>query len=61
MTRENIERLENARVALYQLELVQDMAKTHTDNHYPIHEYAYLLDNFVKVIKDNLGDMTTTK
>ncbi len=61
MTMDNIQRLNNAQVALYQLELMQEMAKSYDSNKFPIQEYAHLVDNFVKIIKDNLENMTTTQ
>ncbi|MDI4482780.1 hypothetical protein E6P74_05495 [Moraxella lacunata] len=61
MTIENIQRLNNAQSALYQLELVQEMAMSFDSQKFPIQEYAYIVDTFVKTIKDNLESITATK
>lgn len=56
-----IQRLNNAQSALYQLELVQEMAMSFDSQKFPIQEYAYIVDTFVKTIKDNLESITATK
>lgn len=60
MTVENVMYLNQAQTAVYQLELLQEMAKKQDDKQYPISEYAYLLDNIVKQLKDNLEAIKTT-
>ncbi|MDI4482798.1 hypothetical protein E6P74_05585 [Moraxella lacunata] len=58
---DNIRNLNNAQTALYQLELVQEMAKNHQDNKFPIQEYAFLIDSLVQTIKNSLEAMSTIK
>lgn len=58
MTLEQTKR-EQALSALYQLEMVQSMAKEVSERDYPICEYAYLLDHLIQPIKEAL-DYTQT-
>lgn len=58
---DNIQHLNNAQTALYQLELVQEMAKAHQDNKFPIQEYAFLIDGLVQTIKNHLEAISTIK
>lgn len=58
---DNVQHLNQAQTALYQLELVQEMAKNHQDNKFSIQEYAFLIDGLVQTIKNNLEAMSTIK
>lgn len=61
MNTQNILHLNQAQSALYQLELLQAMAKAYDKNDFPVNEYAYIVDTFVQTISKHLELITTTK